>query len=167
MKKLIPLLVLFFTLSGSGQTSPADLGVAAIGLVVSDIEASDAFYTSVIGMHPTGGFDLDAAWSRDAGAAGGKPFSVRTFKMQETPSATVLKLAYFDSVPERPEQEGVSSYAGVNYITLHYRDLESVLGRVAAAGVPILGEVNTSSYRLVFIRDPDGVFLELVGPPKS
>lgn len=165
MKKLIIIALALASGQVHCQSTPAELGVAAIGLVVTDIDASEEFYTTLIGMRPTGGFQLDDQWSRDAGAANGRPFAVKTFRMQDTETATVLKLAYFDQVPDRPVQSGVDSFAGVNYITLHYADLEPVLKRIRDAGVPLLGEVRARGYRLVFLRDPDGVFLELVGPP--
>ena len=150
---------------GLTQQSPADLGVAAIGFVVSDIEKSEKFYTEIIGMIPTGGFSLDEGWSAEAGAAGGKPFAVKTFKMVDGPNATTLKLAYFDKIAKRPVQEGVHSYAGVNYLTLYYHDLDEVSERIRAAGIEILGWVKRDTYQLFFIKDPDGVFVELVGPP--
>ena len=159
-------LILFTVHSLKAQKSAADLGVAAIGLVVSDITASELFYTDIVGMKATGGFSLDEEWSEDAGAAHGRPFSVKTFKMVDGPSATVLKLAYFDSVPARPEQSGVDSYAGVNYITLSYNadSFNFMVERLEKNKIPIEGWVKRESYQLLFIKDPDGVFLELIGP---
>ena len=159
-------LIVFPIHSIQAQNSAADLGVAAIGLVVSDITISESFYTDIIGMKATGGFSLNEEWSEDAGAAHGRPFSVKTFKMVDGPSATVLKLAYFDSVPDRPEQSGVDSYAGVNYITLSYNadGFKAVVERLKEHEVTIEGRVKRSGYQLLFIKDPDGVFLELIGP---
>lgn len=150
----------------NAQNSAADLGVAAIGLVVSDITASESFYTDIVGMKATGGFNLNEVWSNDAGAAHGRPFSVKTFKMVDGPSSTVLKLAYFDSVPARPEQSGMDSYAGVNYITLSYNaeGFKAVVERLKKNEIPIEGWVKRESYQLLFIKDPDGVYLELIGP---
>lgn len=71
-------------------------------------------------MIPAGSFDLSSEWSKEAGAANGKPFSVKMFKMVDEDAATVLKLAYFDKVEPRPEQSGVDENAGVNYLTLNY-----------------------------------------------
>jgi len=49
MKRFTLLPVLLFLLNSSlAQESAADLGVAAIGLVVSDIEASEKFYTEIL-----------------------------------------------------------------------------------------------------------------------
>ena len=154
-------------LLASAQDSRAELGVLAIGLVVSDIEASEKFYTEIMGMVPAGSFDLSTEWSKDAGAANDRPFSVKMFKTVDQNTATVLKLAYFDDVPSRPQQKGVDSYAGVNYLTFRYNDLNDITQRIKKAGIEILGWVSQPTYQLFFIRDPDGVFVELIGPPKS
>lgn len=164
-----PLLILFwlFTISFTSvcQESPAELGVMAVGLVVSDIEASEKFYTEVLGMVPSGQFSLDETWSKEAGAANDKPFSVKMFKLQNKNTATTLKLAYFNETDQRPESKGVDTYAGVNYLTLYYENIYEVIDRVDQAGIPRLGWVKREGYQLVFIQDPDGVYIEIVGPP--
>lgn len=139
--------------------------ISAIGYVVEDIDRSEAFYTKVLGMQPAGSFSLDTTWSREAGAAGGKPFSVKMFRLGKGPGATLLKLAYFEATSPRPPQEGLDTPSGVNYLTLAYRDLQPVVDRLNEAGVPVLGYVRRESYQLVFVRDPDGLFIELAGPP--
>ena len=168
MKTLGMCIALAFLLNPcQAQESAADLGVAAIGLVVSDIETSEKFYTQIIGMLPAGSFDLSPEWSKQAGAANGKPFSVKMFKMTDNNTATILKLAYFDRVAPRPSQSGVDANAGVNYLTFNYsrEDFEQAVNRLKEANIKILGWVKREGYQLLFVRDPDGVFIELVGPP--
>ncbi len=153
------------TISAHSQESSAEMGVTAVGIVVSDIEKSEAFYTDLLGMVPAGSFSLDEQWSKEAGAANGRPFKVKMFKMVDRNTATIFKLAYFDKVKARPKQTGVDSNAGVNYLTLNYSDLEPVRKRLEAAGITPLGWVKRDTYQLFFVRDPDGIFIELVGPP--
>lgn len=164
--KNIFIYLLFLGTILSGQ-SPAELGVSAIGYVVSDIKSSEKFYTEIIGMIPVGSFSLDEKWSKEAGAANGKPFSVKMFKMVNSPSATILKLAYFDKIDPRPTQSGIDMHPGVNYLTLNFADLDQVVARIESAGIPILGWVKRETFQLLFVRDPDGVFVELVGPPED
>ena len=161
MKKNLLLLMLAVSCSALAQTAR----IAAIGYVVADIDRSEAFYTEVLGMKAAGSFSLDTIWSREAGAAGGRPFSVRQYRLGEGPGATLLKLAYFESSAPRPTQGGLDTPAGVNYLTLSYPDLEPVVARLKEAGIPILGYVRREGYQLIFTRDPDGLFIELVGPP--
>jgi len=168
MKKIGLIIVLCaWVFSGSAQETAADLGVAAIGLVVSDITASEKFYTEIVGMKPVGSFELSPEWSVDAGAANGRPFSVKMFKLVDGKSATVLKLAYFEDMEPRPKQSGVDANAGVNYLTFHYTDFQKVVKRLEEANIERLGWVKRDQYQLIFIRDPDGLFIELVGPPEN
>ena len=158
--------ILFLLLLATASSALAQTGqISAIGYVVEDIDRSEAFYTKVLGMQAVGGFSLDTTWSREAGAAHGRPFSVKQFKLGDGPGATLLKLAYFDSSAPRPHQQGLDTPAGVNYLTLSYPDLAPLVARLEKAGIPILGYVRRKEYQLIFTRDPDGLFIELVGPP--
>ena len=142
--------------------SNEELGVLAIGLVVSDIKASEKFYTEIVGMVPAGQFSLDEQWSKEAGAANNKPFSVKMFKMKDQPSATILKLAYFDKTAKGKQTKGIDVNAGVNYLTFSYKELAPVINRINSAGIEIVGDVERDGYWIIFIRDPDGIFIELI-----
>ena len=154
----------FFILMVSFQSrsQAAELGVGAIGLVVSDIDRSEKFYTEIVGMENSGGFELSKEWSAEAGMSDNRPFAVRTYRMNDNPAATTLKLAHFDKIDARPHPSGINKESGVNYLTFYYDDLEGVRERIAKAGIKIVGEVEGEGYALVIIRDPDGIFIELV-----
>lgn len=158
------LLLIFLTIGFSAQAwqSNEELGVLAIGLVVSDIEASEKFYTEIVGMVPSGQFSLDEQWSKEAGAANNKPFSVKMFKMKSMDSATILKLAYFAKTDKQKEKKGIDVSSGVNYLTFSYKSLDPVIERIEKAGIKIIGDVKRDGYRIIFIKDPDGVYVELI-----
>ncbi len=139
-----------------------ELGVLAIGLVVTDIEASEKFYTEIVGMVPAGQFSLDDQWSMDAGAANDKPFSVKMFKMKNRPSATILKLAYFNKTKRSKSKKGIDANSGVNYLTFSFKSLAPVLERIENDGIDIVGDVEREGYRIIFIQDPDGIYIELI-----
>ncbi len=151
----------------NAQESPAELGVAAIGLVVSDLAESEYFYTQVLGMKKTGEFSLDSEWSKEAGVANEKPFSVKVFKLVDGPSATTLKLVQFGETKRAPLEGSIDEVSGVKYITLNYLNLEDVISRIRSEGIEIVGHVQRDNYQLLFVRDPDGVFIELIGPPDA
>ncbi len=150
-----------------GQQTPAELGVGAIGLVVSDMAASKRFYVDILGFSQTGGFSLDEEWSYEAGFSDGRPFSVEVFKLVDSPTATILKLAEFATTSRAELQENINGFSGVNYLTFNYPNLRDVLSRVEKDGLKIWGHVEKPNYQLVILRDPDGVFIELVAPPSS
>ncbi|WP_420385553.1 VOC family protein [Roseivirga sp.] len=152
----------FVGLNAQAWQNDEELGVLAIGYVVSDIEASEKFYTEIVGMVPAGQFRLDEQWSKEAGAANNKPFTVKMFKMKDRPSATILKLAYFDKTKKQKGKKGIDVSSGVNYLTFSYQSLTPVLERIEKAGIEIVGDVKRDNYRIIFIRDPDGTYVELI-----
>ncbi len=170
MKKLTLLFIAFLLISivTRAQTD-AELGVASIGLVVSDLPASERFYKEIIGMEEIRQFSLDEKWADDAGASNGRPFSVKMLKQKNLPSATILKLAYFEKMEKKPEMSGVDVQAGVNYLTFSYdaKGFEEIVDRIEKAGIEKMGWVSRDRYRLFFIKDPDGVFVEIFGPPEG
>ncbi len=89
------------------------------------------------------------------------PFIVRIYKLVNSQTATLLKLAYFGEIEERSNPLGINEAPGVNYLTFHYDDLEPVLNRIKKAGIEIIGQLERN-YSFIIIRDPDGVFIELV-----
>ncbi len=149
--------------------SRAEMGVGALGLVVSDIEASEAFYKDILGMVEVGGFSLDEQWSQEAGAANNEPFSVKQFKQKDVPTALTIKLAYFDTEVKAADPQGLNAHSGVNYITLYYNmdDFHAIIDRAKAANIPLVGWVKRERYQLVFIKDPNGVYVEVIGPPEE
>ena len=148
--------------------SNADLGAAAIGLVVSDVEASEAFYKDILGFVEVVEFSLDEAWSDEAGAANGKPFTVKMLKQKNLPSATTLKLAYFATMDKRPDMSGIDVHSGVNYLTFRYtlEGFNEIVDNLKKAGIAMTGWVKRDNYQLFFIKDPDGIFVEIIGPPE-
>ena len=157
---LIP--VLFITIVFNANAQAADLGVGAIGLVVSDIDESEKFYVDILGMLPDGGFELSREWSLEAGMSDGLPFAVKIFRMQNKNTSTVLKLAYFKEKVNKQQLKHIAQKSGVNYLTFYYNDLDSIRKKIVEADIPIVGEVKGSTYKLLIIQDPDGVFVELV-----
>lgn len=154
------LLIISFNLSA--WQNDEELGVLAIGLVVSDIEASEKFYTEVVGMKQTFEFSLDEQWSEEAGAANDRPFAVKMFKMKDKASAGILKLAYFDKTKKQKARDGIDKLSGVNYLTFSYTSLAPAIQRIKGAGIEIIGDVKRENYRIIFIRDPDGVYIEMI-----
>ena len=140
----------------------AELGVGAIGLVVSDINESEEFYVDILGFKPSGGFELSSEWSQEAGMAEGLPFAVKVFRLQEKETATMLKLAYFDKEVTKEAMKGIAQKAGANYLTFYYSNLDTVKERIIKSDIPIVGEVERERYKLLIIRDPNGVFVELI-----
>jgi catechol 2,3-dioxygenase-like lactoylglutathione lyase family enzyme len=143
-------------------------GAIHVGVVVSDLDASVAFYTDVIGMKKTGAFDVDAAFGESSGLTDGLPFHVEVLGLRDGPGATQFKLMSFEADAKTAKSTHIEDALGMQYITLMVEDLAPFVERIKAAGVPFLGEtpipLGDSGNHFVLVQDPDGTFIELIGP---
>ncbi len=73
----------------------------------------------------------------------------------------VLELQHFESHGTVPRSERVNNQAGLGFVSLQVDDLAALLAMVPDYGGEIVEETNIGSG--VFIKDPDGQLVGLVG----
>ena len=82
--------------------------------------------------------------------------------------ATRIKMLSFPEAPgKQADQSYIHSTLGFRYLTLYVKDMSRALERLKQAGVQTLGEtpIETGNGNwLVAVKDPDGNFIELIGP---
>lgn len=145
-----------------------------LGVVVSDIDKSAQFYTEVIGFKEIKGFEVNGHFAADAGLTNGKPLNIRVFVLGDDPSATKLKLMQIKGVDmKKSDNHFIHSQSGFRYLTIYINDTNTALERMKKAGVKAIGKGTNEipadiakGMFLTIIRDPDGNFVELVGPKK-
>jgi len=174
MQKFL-ILISFLFLQAAGQTfaqqSPFSSLTVDIGMVAADLDASAQFYTKVLGLKETKGFSASAEKATAFGFTDHLGADIRVFVLGEGPGATRLKLMSFPSTPSaKPDQSYIHSTVGIRYLTLRVNDLDATVKSLKAAKVPLLGEtpvlLKGDTY-LVAVKDPDGNFIELIGPMKQ
>ena len=141
----------------------------SIGVVVEDLDASLNFYTEIIGMEETGGFTVNGEMGRKTGLTGGIPFDVKVLKLADSPNATEWKLLSFQKGATHPDQKHIQDDTGMQYITIFVNDLHPFVERLNSKNITLLGETPTQlgdGRYFVLVQDPDGVFIELIGPMK-
>lgn len=139
-----------------------------IGVVVTDLEASLKFYTEVIGFSRAGSFTAAPDVANGAGLSDvSEGIVIEKLKLGEGTEATTLKLMQFGE-PKKPDQTYINSTAGISYLTVFVTDTKAALARAAEHGVKPLakGPVDLGGGKvfLSVIKDPDGNFIEFVGP---
>ena len=157
------------------KTSDFASATVDIGVVASDVEKSAQFYTKAIGFTEVPGFDVPGPMGADAGLTDSKPFHVRVFVLSDAEGATNLKIMQFPDAPcARPDNAFIHSTFGFRYLTIHVKDMTAAVDRARKAGaVPLakgpyrLPDEFGKGVHLTVFRDPDGNFVELVGPKKS
>ena len=167
----IPLviMILAFGMSNHKNKIPDDFSseVVSIGVVVSDFQKSLDFYTNVIGMSRTGGFDVDSDFGKRSGLTGGEPFSVAVLKLKDSPTATEWKLMSFGKGSSHPSQSFIQDDTGMQYVTIFVTSLKPFIQRIEKNKVKILGEIPVQlpdGRHFILVQDPDGIFIELIGP---
>ena len=132
-----------------------------VGIVVDDLAAATEFFVEL-------GLVLQGEWSaegrsvdRIVGLEG-----VRTdVAMMQTPDGNGrLELVKFHS----PSNQGDNRHApanarGIRHITFAVEDIDAVVARLRARGAELVGELERygDTYRLCYIRGPEGIIIEL------
>ena len=140
------------------------LATVNMGVVVTNLANSTAFYANVIGMDFITTIPITAAQSQSSGFAGGQAFNIHLYQTQGVKGATGVKLIEFEGTSAMPTQGGINDYAGINYLTFTFDQIayQEVIDRAVKAGHLPLGNINTPEWQATYVRDPDGVFIELI-----
>ena len=156
----------------SAEESEFSSATIDLGCVVSDIEKSVNFYTKAIGFKEIPGFSVPGDYASKVGLTDGKDLTIKVLKLGEGPAATSLKLMQVKGArSKQTDNSFIHSQLGFSYLTIRVKDTTKALERLDKAGVkpiargsqelpPSLG----SGVYLTIVRDPDGNFVELVGP---
>ena len=163
-------------LTGSTLTAADDYTKEAIdiGMIVSDIEKSVEFYTKAVGMKELKGFSLPADVANNTGLTNNKALTVRVLSLGDKADGTHLKLiAMPNTQSAASENEYIHSQLGFRYLTIYVKDTNAAVERLKKAGArpvaksPVeLPKSLAPGMFLTVVRDPDGNFVELVGPKK-
>ena len=172
---LVAVLILFGASSASAQETDAVFSKATIdiGITVADVKKSAAFYSEVLGLTEVKGFEVSAEKAADLGLTDNQPVSVRVFVLNDAEGASTarIKLMAFPSAPGvKPDQKFIHSTIAISYLTLFVNDIDLAVERLKKAKVKLLGKtpVDLGGGRfLAAVQDPDGNFIELIGPSRK
>lgn len=153
---------------GAEPASEFSRPVLDLGVVVRDQARTAKFLTNAIGLKEVNGFSVTPELGRDIGLIDGHAVEVRVFVMEDVPLATRIKVLSFPKAEAGvPDQEFIHSTLGFSYLTLFVSDMSRALERLEREKVPLLGKSPVDlggGNLLVTVRDPDGNFIELIGP---
>lgn len=141
--------------------------VIGVGVVVSDLERSLDFYINGIGMVKTGSFNLDKDFTKRSGLSNGVPVSVTVLKLENSPEASEWKLMSFGKKATHPKQHFIQDDVGMQYITIQVKALNPIIERLKQKNVTFLGSTPiplNKDLQFLLVQDPDGNFIELIGP---
>ena len=139
-----------------------------VGLHVTDVEQSLAFYRDLLGLHVV----VDSGWLDDPDllaltATPGGRIRIVNLAAQGDGGATITVVGV-TGIERRPATGGEFHDVGTMHLAVETADLDGALATLQAAGVAAValpGRVSgggPGDARVAFVRDPDGFFVELV-----
>jgi catechol 2,3-dioxygenase-like lactoylglutathione lyase family enzyme len=135
-----------------------------VGVVVDDLAAATEFFVE-LGLVLEGEGSVEGRWAdRIVGLEG-----IRAdLAMMQTPDGHGrLELVKFHSPPIQGDDEHAPANArGLRHVSFAVDDIDAVVAGLLARGGELVGEVvrYENSYRLCYIRGPEGIIIELAEP---
>lgn len=132
-----------------------------VGIVVEDLAAAKAFFVE-LGLKLQGEVPVQGGWvDRVVGLEG-----VRVeVAMMETPDGHGrLELAKFHAPPGGAgDRHAPANTPGIRHVAFAVDDIDAAVAGMRAHGVELVGEVERykDSYRLCYVRGPEGIIVEL------
>jgi catechol 2,3-dioxygenase-like lactoylglutathione lyase family enzyme len=154
-------------------TNPFAQQTIDLGVVVSDVKKSLAFYKGVVGFTEVEGFKVAGDFPKKVGLTDGAALDIHVLVLGEDETATKLKVMQVKS--EKParviKQRHIHTTTGFSYVSIFVTDVDAVLERAKAAGhkpyaqsPQRLPEGLPQDVCLLMLKDPDGNFVEIIGP---
>jgi catechol 2,3-dioxygenase-like lactoylglutathione lyase family enzyme len=132
-----------------------------VGIVVDDLAAATEFFVE-LGLALQGEGSVEGRWvDRIVGLEG-----VRAdLAMMQTPDGNGrLELVKFHSpANEGDNRDAPANTRGIRHIAFAVEDIDAVVARLRARGAELVGELERyqDSYRLCYVRGPEGIIVEL------
>lgn len=163
------LMLCAFAVSAQKAPAPEEFSnpTIQVGLVVSDLEKTVDFYTNVVGMTPTGGFNVPGEKAKNLGLTDGRSIEVTVLKLEDSVNSNEWKIMSFGKNAAHPKQKYLHDDTGLQYITIFVKNIHPFIERIQKNNIPILSETPSTledGRGFILIQDPDGTFIELIGP---
>ena len=132
-----------------------------VGIVVDDLAAATAFFTE-LGLVLQGEGPVAGRWvDRVVGLEG-----VRAdIAMMQTPDGNGrLELTKFHSPSHQGgDRQAPANTPGIRHVAFGVEDIDAVVAGLRARGVELVGDLERyeDSYRLCYVRGPEGIIVEL------
>jgi catechol 2,3-dioxygenase-like lactoylglutathione lyase family enzyme len=143
---------------------------AHVGISVSDLDRSIAFYAALTGNEPVAGGDMSSV---PFGHSQGLPNAVLRYATINLDNIGIDLIQFTDPIGD--PVGGKANRPGAMHLCLYVDDFDAVYARMKAAGYEFLGEDYTFQpgevtpddalgTQVAYFNDPDGTNLEIIAP---
>ncbi len=113
---------------------------------MKDLEKSIEFYTKVLGMKVTGRNKIEASKGEVVG-------------LVSEEGGHLLELNYYGEGSEFDTKYSVGE--GLDHLAFQVDDLKKAIAEAQKAGYPVVLDMKTKTSRWTYIKDPNGIYIEL------
>jgi catechol 2,3-dioxygenase-like lactoylglutathione lyase family enzyme len=132
-----------------------------VGIIVDDLAEAVAFFVE-LGLELQGEAQVEGGWVDRVVALDGVRAQIA---MLQTPDGHGrLELSKFHTPPaEGGYQRAPANASGIRHVAFAVDDIDATLARLRARGAELVGELERyrDSYRLCYVRGPEGILVEL------
>lgn len=132
-----------------------------VGIIVNDLPAAKAFFLE-LGLEMVGEGKVEGEWvERIIGLHDVKSEVV----MLRTPDgeANIELSKFYKPSDEKGMHRPLANTLGIRHIAFAVEDIETIVAKLKNKGVELFGEIQNyeNTYKLCYIRGPEGIILEL------
>jgi catechol 2,3-dioxygenase-like lactoylglutathione lyase family enzyme len=137
-----------------------------VGIVVKDLAAAKAFFLD-FGLELHGEGELEGEWlDKIVGLNNVKD----AYAMLRTPDgeANIELIQFYRPSDESTVRQPLANTPGIRHISFVVEDIEAHVAQLKKQGMEVFSEVQhyEDSYKLCYVRGPEGIILELAEPIK-
>jgi len=128
-----------------------------VGIIVNDLPAAKAFFLD-LGLEMMG----EGEWAERI--IGLQDVKAEVIMLRTPDGEANIELSKFHSpTDENGIQRSLANTLGIRHITFAVEDIEAIVAKLKKNGAELVGEIQTyeNTYKLCYIRGPEGIILEL------
>jgi catechol 2,3-dioxygenase-like lactoylglutathione lyase family enzyme len=132
-----------------------------VGIIVNDLPAAKAFFLD-LGLEMMGAGAVEGEWAERI--IGLQDVKAEVIMLRTPDGEAKIELSKFHSpTDENGIQRSLANTLGIRHITFAVEDLEAIVAKLKKNGAELVGEIQTyeNTYKLCYIRGPEGIILEL------
>jgi catechol 2,3-dioxygenase-like lactoylglutathione lyase family enzyme len=133
-----------------------------VGIVVDDLEAAIAFFVE-LGMELEGAMPVDGRWVDRVVGLDGVRVDVAFVRTPDGHGRLELTKFHTPTAVSAEPESAPANTLGIRRIMFAVEDIDAVVAGLRARGAELVGELEQyeDSYRLCYVRGPEGIIVAL------
>ena len=137
-----------------------------MGVIVNNLSAAKAFFLD-FGLELQGEGIVEGEWVDNVVGLHDVKASIAMLRTSDG-EANIELTQFYRPTGEKDIQRPLPNIPGIRHIAFVVKDIEAVVAKLKMQGAEIVGRIQNyeDTYKLCYIRGPEGIILELAEPVK-